>query len=77
MAIFLELLSLHMKINLRGLTKSWGPETIIGGHVVPAPAIGHGLPVLLAVGGLLFGAKLLERSKKQGALGTAVPNAVA
>jgi hypothetical protein len=33
---------------------------------VPAPPIGRGLPVLLAVGGLLFGAKLLERSKKLG-----------
>jgi hypothetical protein len=33
--------------------------------VVPAPLIGHGLPVLLAVGGLLFGAKLLEHSKRQ------------
>jgi len=32
---------------------------------VPAPLIGHGLPVLLAVGALLFGAKLLERTKKQ------------
>jgi hypothetical protein len=31
---------------------------------VPAPLIGHGLPVLLAVGGLLFGAKLLERGKR-------------
>jgi hypothetical protein len=31
---------------------------------VPAPLIGHGLPVLLAVGGVLFGAKLLERSKR-------------
>jgi hypothetical protein len=28
---------------------------------VPAPLIGHGLPVLLAVGGLLFSAKLLQR----------------
>lgn len=32
---------------------------------VPAPVIGRGLPVLLAVGGILFGAKLLERSKKR------------
>jgi hypothetical protein len=32
---------------------------------VPAPLIGRGLPVLLAVGGLLFGAKLLERGKRQ------------
>jgi hypothetical protein len=33
---------------------------------VPAPLIGHGLPVLLAVGGLLFGAKLLEGSERHG-----------
>jgi hypothetical protein len=33
---------------------------------VPAPLIGRGLPVLLAVGGLLFGAKLLERGKRRG-----------
>jgi hypothetical protein len=31
---------------------------------VPAPGIGRGLPVLLAIGGLLFAAKLLERSKR-------------
>jgi hypothetical protein len=31
---------------------------------VPAPLIGRGLPVLLAVGGMLFGAKLLERGKR-------------
>ena len=31
---------------------------------VPAPLIGHGLPVLLAVGGVLFGAKLWERRKR-------------
>jgi hypothetical protein len=44
---------------------------------VPAPLIGGGLPVLLAVGGILFGAKLLERSKKRRSLGTAVLNAAA
>ena len=32
--------------------------------VVPAPLIGHGLLVLLAVGGVLFGGKLLESLKK-------------
>jgi hypothetical protein len=32
---------------------------------VPAPAIGHGLLVLLAVGGVLFSGKLLETLKKQ------------
>jgi hypothetical protein len=31
---------------------------------VPAPLIGRGLPVLLAAGGILFGAKLLERGKR-------------
>ena len=31
---------------------------------VPAPLIGRGLPLVLAVGGILFGAKLLQRSKK-------------
>jgi hypothetical protein len=34
------------------------------GVVVPAPAIGHGLFVLLAVGGVLFGGKFLEGLKK-------------
>jgi hypothetical protein len=38
--------------------------------VAPAPVIGHGLPVLLAVSGVLFGAKLLERSKKHRSLRT-------
>jgi hypothetical protein len=37
----------------------------IGAAAVPAPPIGRGLPVLLAVGGLLFGAKLLERGKRR------------
>jgi DNA-binding beta-propeller fold protein YncE len=40
---------------------------------VPAPLIGRGLPVLLAVGGLLFGAKVLERSTTRRSLGTAIP----
>lgn len=35
------------------------------GNSVPAPLIGRGLPVLLAVGGMLFGAKLLERGKRR------------
>jgi hypothetical protein len=33
-------------------------------QVVPAPLIGHGLPVLMGFGVLLFGAKLWGRSKK-------------
>jgi hypothetical protein len=46
-------------------------------QVVPAPLIGHGLPVVLAVGGALLGAKLSERSKKRRVLGHAIPPAAA
>jgi hypothetical protein len=42
---------------------------------VPAPLIGHGLPVVLALGGTLFGAKLLERSRKRRSFGAAMPHA--
>jgi hypothetical protein len=42
------------------------PETLITNTVpVPAPLIGHGLLVLLAVGGVLFGGKFLEGLKKR------------
>lgn len=44
------------------------------GVVVPAPPIGHGLPVLLAVSGILLGAKFWGRSKKR-PLGTVIPHA--
>jgi hypothetical protein len=36
--------------------------------VVPAPLIGHGLPVILAVGALLFGGRLLTGVKKAAAV---------
>jgi hypothetical protein len=36
----------------------------LNANVVPAPLVGHGLPALLAIGGILFGAKLLERGKR-------------
>jgi len=39
------------------------PEVLQTGTVVPAPLIGHGLLVLLAVGGVLFGGKFLESLK--------------
>ena len=45
--------------------------------ITPAPPIGHGLPVLLAVGGLLFGLKLWERNQNRRSLGTALPDAAA
>jgi hypothetical protein len=43
---------------------------VVGTVPVPAPLIGGGVPVFLAVSGMLFGAKLLERSKKRRSLGT-------
>jgi hypothetical protein len=41
-----------------------GPDSFIGFQQVPAPIVGHGLLVLLAVSGVLFGARLLERGKR-------------
>jgi hypothetical protein len=38
---------------------------------VPTPLVGRGLSVLLAVGGILLGAKLLERSRKRRSSGIA------
>jgi hypothetical protein len=54
-----------------------GPDTFVAFSqaVIPAPSIGHGLPVLLAIGGLLLGARFLGRSKKH--RGTAIPYAAA
>jgi hypothetical protein len=43
-----------------------GPDSFtLFSSAVPAPLVGHGLLVLLAVGGVLFGSKLLERSKRR------------
>ncbi len=54
------------------------PEVLETNSVaVPAPPIGHGLPVILAVGGILFGAKLWERSKRRSPLDTVASPAVA
>jgi hypothetical protein len=41
-----------------------GSNSLVVGELVPAPAIGHGLLVLLAVGGVLFGGKLVESLKR-------------
>ena len=43
--------------------------------IIPAPSIGDGLPVLLAIGGLVLGARFVGRSKKH--RGTAIPYASA
>jgi hypothetical protein len=44
--------------NLTVQVQSDAPET------VPAPLIGFGFPAFVAVGGILFGARLLERGKR-------------
>jgi len=46
-------------------------------QAVPAPVIGHGLPSVLAIGGVLFGAKLFQCGKKRRSLGTAIRHAAA
>ncbi len=43
----------------------------------PAPLIGHGLSGILAVAGVLFGAGLLERSRRRRSPGTAISPAAA
>ena len=44
---------------------------------VPAPVIGHGLSSVLAMGSVLFGAKLFQRSKKRRSLEIAIGHAAA
>jgi hypothetical protein len=41
-----------------------GADSFIGFRQIPAPLIGHGFLALLAIGGVLFGGKLLESLKK-------------
>jgi hypothetical protein len=48
-----------------GIPNGAGGFTTGVATVVPAPLVGHGLLVLLAVGGVLFGGKLLENLKKR------------
>jgi hypothetical protein len=67
-----------------GLPVNWGSGTLYMDNVVinntiaaPAPLIGRGLPVLLAFGGLLLGAKLLGRGKRHGSLRSATADAAA
>jgi hypothetical protein len=54
-----------------------GPDTFVAfaQSAIPAPSIGDGLPVFLAIGGLLLGARFVGRSKKH--RGTAIPYASA
>jgi len=50
--------------QLSFIGSTFGSFTTGPANVAPAPSIEHGLPVLLAVGGILFGAKLLEWRKR-------------
>lgn len=52
-------------------------DALITAVSVPAPIIGQGLPVALAIGSLLFGARLWERSKKRRSPESAMPHAMA
>jgi hypothetical protein len=51
-------------VDVRGFNQNTG---LVDSHtrIVPAPVIGHGLFVLLAVGGVLFGGRFLEGLKKR------------
>jgi hypothetical protein len=50
-------------VNTALITGLQGPEGIVIAPV-PAPVIGHGMLVFLAVGGVLLGSKLLERRRE-------------
>lgn len=58
-------------VNLDGTTTlaNFSPQTTVS---VPAPLIGHGLPVLLAVSAIIFGAKLLAPARRADSPGTAI-----
>jgi hypothetical protein len=61
-------------VDLAGTPPSDTLVTAVSYNAVPAPPIGRGLPIILSVGGLLFGSWLLDRSKKRrlpGAIGHA------
>lgn len=61
--------------DLQSENSSNPSDSLIVSVSVPAPPIGHGLLLFLAVGGLLFGGKLYERNTRQRSLGVAVPHA--
>ena len=52
-------------------------NAFINQPAVPVPLIGHGLIILLAVGGVLFGGRTLERIRNRRSPGTAGPHAAA
>jgi hypothetical protein len=73
--------SITTSTTITGVNFDFGtkPDTTLAGSVctpgtancaVPAPLIGHGLLVLLAVGGVLFGGKLFESLKMRRSLAT-------
>jgi len=63
--------------ELGGINGAASDSLITAVSVAPAPIIGQGLPVVLTVGGLLFGARLWQRSKGRRSLGSVMPHAAA
>jgi hypothetical protein len=56
-------------LMLEAIYEIAGGDISLAVEPVPAPLIGGGVPVFLAVS-MLFGAKILERSRKRRSLGT-------
>jgi len=64
-------------VELTGLNSMPSDSLITAVSIVPAPPIGHGLPAVIAVGGLLFGVWAWDRSRKRRLLGAAIADAAA
>jgi hypothetical protein len=63
--------------ELSGINAMASDALITAVSVVPAPPIGRGLPAVLAVGGLLFGAWAWDRSQKRRLPGAVIGHAAA
>ena len=57
-------------LMLEAIYDSAGGDISLAVEPVPAPLVGGGVPVFLAVSSILFGAKILERCRKRRSLGT-------
>lgn len=58
------------------LVSNDGADSFIGFVQVPAPFIGHGLPGVLAVAGVMLFGKLFARNRKRPFFGSALPHAM-
>jgi hypothetical protein len=64
------------QISITGGSGFYVNDIEVNDAVAPAPLIGHGLLIALAIGGILFGSRLLERRKRRRSLGIVTPHAV-